>query len=69
MEPTIWELLQAVSHLKSEIAALRADVEWLTWALRWLIGLQASTAGAAVGVVFFTWRNHNDKRKNKNVDA
>jgi len=63
MQPDIWEFMQAVLRLESEIAALRADVEWLTWAFRWLIGLQASMAGASVGVVFFSWRNNNKIKK------
>ena len=62
MQPDVWEFMRAVVQLESQVAALRADVEWLTWAFRWLIGLQASTAGAAVGVVIFSWRNNNRKK-------
>lgn len=67
MQPTIWELMQTLMRLESEIAALRAEVGWLTWAFRWLIGLQASTAGAAVGVAFFSWRSNNKRGKDVNA--
>ena len=62
MQPELWEFMQAVLRLESKVAALHADVEWLTWAFRWLIGLQASTAGAAVGVAIFSWRGNNKKK-------
>jgi len=71
MQPDTWEFVQAVLRLESTVAALCANVEWLTWAIRWLIGLQASTAGALAGVAFFSWRNnrHNSKIKKISQDV
>jgi len=63
MQPTIWDLAQEIAKLYATMSGLTADVAWLTWAIRWLIGLQASTGIAAAGAVYFSWKNHKDNNK------
>ena len=63
MQPTIWDLAQKISELEAVLSGLTSDVAWLTWAIRWLIGLQASTGIAAVGAVYFSWKNHKNSNK------
>lgn len=70
MEPTIWELVQKISKLEACLSGLTSDVVWLTWAIRWLIGLQATTGIFSMGAVYFSWKNHknNNHKKDEHVD-
>ena len=61
MQPEIWDLVQIIASLEAEVAALRVEVVWLTWAFRWLVGLQVSTFSAAFGAAWFSWRNNRIK--------